>query len=89
MICAIYRSKKKLGAYLYLEKRDDFSKLPTELNQIFGRPEFAMMLNLADRAKLAHADINKVKDALKNDGYYLQLPPPITEKFLKSENYKL
>lgn len=89
MICAIYRSKKKLGAYLYLEKRDDFSKLPAELTQLFGRPEFAMMLNLADREKLAHADIKKVMSALDNDGYYLQLPPPITQQFLKSENYKL
>jgi hypothetical protein len=35
-----------------------------------------MLVNLAQRQKLALADINKVKQALIEQGYFLQLPPP-------------
>ena len=38
----------------------------------FGVPQFAMMLSLDERKKLASADIEKVKQALKDEGYYLQ-----------------
>lgn len=91
MICAIYRSVKKVGAYLYITKKDDFSDLPDELLQIFGKPEFAMLLNLANKEELANADINKVKQALEGDGYYLQMPPrpdQILAK-IKTQNTKL
>jgi len=33
-------------------------------------------MNLANKDKLALADINKVKDNLNKQGFYLQLPPP-------------
>lgn len=36
-----------------------------------------MLLNLADRQRLAHADIEKVKKALIDQGFYLQVPPPV------------
>ncbi len=41
-----------------------------------------MMLPLDGRKKLANADLEKVKQALKDQGYYLQLPPP-PENLLK------
>lgn len=36
-----------------------------------------MMLNLANREKLATADIAKVRQSLEEQGYYLQVPPPV------------
>jgi uncharacterized protein YcgL (UPF0745 family) len=82
MICAIYRSIKRDQTYLYVEKKDDFSKVPEELLHGFGQPQFAMIVNLATRKKLANADIDKVRQCLQEQGYYLQVPPPV-ESLLK------
>ncbi|MGF1908139.1 YcgL domain-containing protein [Vibrio kasasachensis] len=75
MLCAIYKSSKKEGTYLYLPKRDDFSQVPDQLMQMFGKPIMAMMVNLAGRT-LANVDIEKVKQSINDDGFFLQLPPP-------------
>lgn len=77
MLCVIYRSPKRDQTYLYVEKRDDFSRVPAELMKSFGTPQFSMVLSLDGRKKLAAADIATVKEALKQDGFYLQFPPPV------------
>ncbi|REF28362.1 hypothetical protein BDD26_3258 [Xenorhabdus cabanillasii] len=77
MICVIYRSSKREQTYLYIEKKGDFSRVPEELLKAFGQPQFSMMLSLAERKKLANADIEKVKEALSEQGFYLQIPPPV------------
>lgn len=76
MLCAVYRSLRKEGTYLYVEKRDDFSKVPAPLLQTFGKPELVTLINLAKREHLAQIDINKLRAALTEQGFYLQLPPP-------------
>ena len=76
MFCVIYRSSKRDQTYLYVEKKDDFSRVPEELMKGFGQPQLAMILPLDGRKKLVNADIEKVKQALTEQGYYLQLPPP-------------
>ncbi|WP_435953279.1 YcgL domain-containing protein [Dryocola sp. BD626] len=82
MFCVIYRSSKRDQTYLYVEKKDDFSRVPEELMKGFGEPKLAMILPLDGSKKLANADFDKVKQALKDEGYYLQLPPP-PESLLK------
>lgn len=76
MFCAIYRSVRRDQTYLYVEKKDDFSRVPQELMVGFGQPQLAMLLPLDGRKKLVNADLEKVKAALAEQGYYLQLPPP-------------
>ncbi|GAA0472358.1 MULTISPECIES: YcgL domain-containing protein [Tatumella] len=76
MFCAIYRSALRDQTYLYIEKKDDFSRVPQELLKGFGKPVLAMVISLASREKLGSADINKVKQELQDKGYYLQVPPP-------------
>ncbi|WP_423188213.1 YcgL domain-containing protein [Alishewanella sp. d11] len=76
MLCTVYRSPRKEGTYLYIEKRDDFSKVPALLLESFGKPELVTLINLAKREHLAQIDINKLKAALTEQGFYLQLPPP-------------
>jgi uncharacterized protein YcgL (UPF0745 family) len=73
----IYRSSKRDQTYLYVEKKDDFSRVPEDLMKSFGTPQLAMVLSLEGREKLASADIEKVKEALKEEGFYLQVPPPL------------
>lgn len=82
MICVIYRSTKRDQTYLYVEKKDDFSRVPAELMTSFGEPKLAMLLPLDGSKKLVNADLEKVKQALEEQGYYLQLPPP-PESLLK------
>ena len=75
MITAVYKSKKKADTYLYVEKRDDFSKVPEPLMDTFGQPIFVMLINLAKREQLGVADLEKVKSELNDKGFYLQIPP--------------
>ncbi len=75
MLCAIYKSSKKEGAYLYVPKKDDFSQVPDALMQMFGKPVMVMMIKL-DGRDLAQVDIEKVKESLNKEGFFLQLPPP-------------
>ncbi|MDV7104026.1 YcgL domain-containing protein [Vibrio sp. TH_r3] len=84
MLCSIYKSKKKDGAYLYIAEKDNFSQVPEELMAMFGVPHFVMVIKL-DGRKLAQVDVNKVKESLQEDGFFLQLPPP-TQNVL--EQYK-
>ncbi len=75
MLCAIYKSSKKEGAYLYIPKKDDFSQVPDTLMQMFGKPIMVMVIKL-DGRQLASVDIDKVKQSLEEEGFFLQLPPP-------------
>lgn len=79
MFCVIYRSPLRDQTYLYVEKKDDFSRVPEALLRGFGKPRLAMVLPLDRTEKLANADIEKVKLALQEQGYYLQLPPPVED----------
>jgi len=77
MLSAIYKSKRKADTYLFVEKRDDFTKVPEALLDTFGKPVFVMLINISKRETLAGADINKVKESLVEQGYFLQIPPPV------------
>jgi uncharacterized protein YcgL (UPF0745 family) len=87
MLCAVYKSVRKDSTYLYVERRDDFSKVPDALLQTFGTPVLVTLINLARREHLALADIDKVKQQLQSQGYYLQIPPPVDN--LLAEHKKL
>ena len=76
MLCTIYKSSKKAQTYLFVNNRDDFSAVPAPLMSMFGTPILVTVMNLANKDKLALADIDKVKENLSKQSYYLQLPPP-------------
>ncbi|SET07677.1 YcgL domain-containing protein [Thalassotalea agarivorans] len=77
MLCAVYKSPKKQQTYLFIEKRDDFAKVPQVLLDTFGAPQLVTMINLATKEKLGFADLAKVKASLNEQGFYLQIPPPV------------
>ncbi|PIJ51413.1 hypothetical protein BL250_05240 [Erwinia sp. OLTSP20] len=77
MFCVIYRSPLRDQTYLYVEKKEDFSRVPEALLRNFGRPQFVMMFPLDGRKKLANAALDKVTAALNEQGFYLQLPPTV------------
>lgn len=74
-LCDIYRSPKESDMYLYVRKTDGLSRVPEALLEKFGKPVHAMTLLLRDDRKLARVDVDKVRAALIERGYFLQLPP--------------
>ncbi|XQW83693.1 YcgL domain-containing protein [Thalassotalea piscium] len=88
MLCAVYKSPKKAETYLFVKKRDDFSEVPDALKAMFGSPILVTIINLATKSKLGIADLDKVKENLLSQGFYLQLPPP-QEDLLKTHKAQL
>ncbi|WP_109078806.1 YcgL domain-containing protein [Aggregatibacter kilianii] len=74
MLCAIYKSPKEAGMYLYVEKRDQFEALPEALLKVFGKPIFVMPFNLDGKKSLVNADNAEVLQQIKEKGFYLQTP---------------
>ena len=77
MICAVYKSRKKEQTYLYIERRDDFSRVPAELMTLFGPPQFVMLLPLSKHPRLPGIEPQTLVEALQRQGFFLQLPPPV------------
>jgi len=75
MKCVIYRAERKPDAYLYIEREDDFSRVPEALLKLLGRLEQVMALELTADRRLAQADPQQVRLSLQQQGYYLQMPP--------------
>ena len=84
MLCAVYKSRKKAETYLFIERREDFSRVPEALMSTFGRPELVLMTKLDPAKPLGLADVGKVMAALTSQGFYLQVPPP-QESLLEQE----
>ena len=88
MLTAVYKSKKKADTFLFIEKRDDFSKVPEPLMAMFGQPQYVMIINLAKRTQLGVADLDTLKQSLSDQGYYLQIPPPEENLLSQLKNMK-
>lgn len=75
MQCWIYKSRRKAFTYLYLDREEDFTRVPDALLRLVGDLELVLSVNLAERERLAQADIEEVRQRLQADGFYLQMPP--------------
>lgn len=75
MQCFIYKSLKKDYLYLYVPKKDDFSRVPDALFKNFGEMDFVMDLELFPERKLAKEDAGRIIESLKDQGFFVQLPP--------------
>lgn len=75
-LCNIYKSRRKEETYLYVSLKDDLSRVPEALLETFGRPELVTKLLITEDRKLARVEASKVLDAIGEQGFYLQLPPP-------------
>ena len=75
MICYIFKSERKQGAYLYLAENKSLGDVPDELQTALGSCVKVMQLDLNKIKKLASQDIETVKENLNDQGYHLQMPP--------------
>lgn len=82
-ICSVYRSPKKEGMYLYVEKAKGLNDVPEALLKQFGKPEHAMVLVLQPEKKLARVDALAVLESLTEKGFYLQMPPVVEDDYMR------
>jgi len=75
MLCYVYKSLKKSDTYLFLKDKDGYADVPEALQNMLGKLELVMEVDLAERKKLAYADSKQVCEQLEQQGFYLQLPP--------------
>ncbi|MBI3773958.1 MAG: YcgL domain-containing protein [Gammaproteobacteria bacterium] len=73
--CTIYRSAKKADSYLYVERENEFARVPQALLDMLGPLTLVMSLELHSRRKLAQVDVTQVMAQLQQQGYFLQMPP--------------
>ncbi|HEY8569524.1 YcgL domain-containing protein [Microbulbifer sp.] len=91
LLCDIYRSPRKDEMYLYVQKQDGVSRVPENLQELFGTPVHVTTMLITPERKLARADVHKVMNALQEQGYYLQMPPVQDDEMraIAAQNSKL
>ena len=72
----IFRSSRKADTYLYMPSTAEFEELPEPLRKQFGAPIYVMDLVLTPERQLAQVDVLQVMQAMIEDGFFLQFPPP-------------
>lgn len=90
-LVSVYRSARREGMYLYVERGASLDKVPEALRTLFGPPQPAMDLLLTPSRKLARANAAEVLAAIRDQGFYLQMPPQIDDEMraLANANDKL
>jgi len=79
ILCQVFRSPRREGLYLYVEKSRGLAAVPEDLLGRFGVPSPVLVLNLSSDRKLARADVSEVIASIRERGYYLQMPPGTAE----------
>ncbi len=80
IITQVFRSSKDGDMYLYVEKAKGLDNVPEALMNLFGNATAVMVLVLDEQKQLARADAAKVMKGIREQGYYLQLPPAKEEE---------
>ena len=75
--CQIFKSSRQENTYIYLPEGTGIDSLPNSLRDVFGTPEKVLDVVLDKDTRLAQADASQVMQAIRERGYYLQLPPDI------------
>ena len=82
MLCSIYKGSREQQLFLYVPYADGESNIPEQLRERMGEIKRVMTLKITPDRKLARADAEKVLKDIRDQGYYLQLPPEITGQVL-------
>jgi len=75
IICSVYRSRRKQDVYIYLDHEEGFTRIPDDLRAELGNLDKAMTIILTPERRLARSNAQAVMAAIREQGYYLQLPP--------------
>ncbi len=88
-IVQVYRSERKEGAYVYLERGQDTKMLPDDMRKLLGNLSPALTVVLTPEKKLARADAAQVLESIEEKGFYLQMPPQAEAYIHQIPNDKL
>lgn len=88
-IVEVYRSVRKDGAYLYIEKGYAMDKLPADMRKLLGTLNLALTMILTQEKKLAQVSALRVIEAIDDTGFYLQMPPQSESYMNQIQNDKL
>lgn len=75
LFCDVYKGSRREGLYIYVNRTEGLSRVPTGLLDKFGEPELALSFELKKDRPLAKEDPEKVIEAIATSGYFLQMPP--------------
>ncbi|HAB78317.1 MAG TPA: YcgL domain-containing protein [Gammaproteobacteria bacterium] len=75
-VIEIFKGHKKEEMYLYVEQKNGLKSVPDDLLATFGQTESVMVLLLTKDKKLARVTASDILDAIEDQGYFLQMPPP-------------
>ena len=76
ILCDAYKSAKKEETYLFVDKKTGLKEVPEALLKQFPNPELVTTFKLTPDRKMARVDAAKVLAAIRQQGYFLQMPPP-------------
>lgn len=75
LLCDVYKSDKKIGLYLYVERTEGLARVPEALLKQFGPPRLTLTFELHANRRMARQDPLVVIKNLQTNGYHVQLPP--------------
>ncbi|MGM8931140.1 YcgL domain-containing protein [Salinicola halophyticus] len=75
LICEVVKSPRRDEMYLYLDKAQGMTPVPPALREQFGPPIAVMTMLLRPERPLARVDVAHVLAAIRERGFYLQMPP--------------
>lgn len=76
LICEVFKSSRKDEMYLYVDKRQGLADVPEQLLETFGKPVPVFTMLLTADKKLSRVNAEDVVLGIKEQGFYLQMPPP-------------
>ena len=85
----VYKSSKKLRTYLYIERKDDFSKIPGAMLEAFGNPKFMMAFMPQKHKVLQKISREELLEALDTRGYLLRMDLESEEENILNEERRL
>ena len=91
IICAVYKAKSREETYLFVDNAEGLVRVPEELLGRFEDSIPVTKFKLHSERALARAEAPRVLEAIRSQGYYLQLPPPVDTDMadLAIRNHKL
>ena len=87
LFCSIYKSPRRDGMYLYVERAKGLKDLPEALMNQFGAPRHVTDMILDPARPLARAPVDEVMARVREQGFYLQMPPPPDEDLYLAEGH--
>ncbi|GAB5414077.1 MAG: YcgL domain-containing protein [Congregibacter sp.] len=78
-ICEVFRSPRREGMYLYVDRSEGLARVPDAMLSGFGEPQSVMVLVIDENKRLARAKAPDVLTDIEQRGFYLQMPPAASE----------